>query len=216
MFTIGSASDRIQIPAGSVLRFPCTWQEYDNLEQNRGGISIPRMKYRHGELVLMVPLPEHGKDAHVLSRIVEVLLEQQGLDHDAFTPVTMKLPERGGIEPDYCFYIDNWQAVRGMRRIDWERQPPPDLVIEVDVTNYSEANDYLVFEVPEVWLLKGSRLQINKLVQSSSVAEPEYIEVAESRYFPGRDLQAIVADCLRIAYDQNTSAAIRHLKADLD
>lgn len=215
MFTIVSPDDRIQIPAGSVLRFPCTWREYDTLEQSRGNSSIPRMKYRNGELVLMVPLPEHGKDAHVISRIVEVLLEQQALDHDAFTPVTIRLPERGGIEPDYCFYIDNWQAVRGMRRIDWEQAPPPDLVIEVDVTNYSEVNDYLIYKVPEVWLLKGNRLQISRLVQPSSSAEPEYVEVAESHYFPSMNLQTIVAECLRIAYEQNTSAAIRHLKAGL-
>lgn len=48
--------------------------------------------------------------------------------------VTMTLPELGGIEPDYCFYITHWQQVQGMRRIDWQSCPPPDLAIEVDVT----------------------------------------------------------------------------------
>jgi len=54
----------------------------------------------------------------------------------------MALPELGGIEPDYCFYIDNWQAIVGRDRLQWGIDLPPDLVIEIDVTTY-DANDYL-------------------------------------------------------------------------
>jgi len=36
----------------------------------------------------------------------------------------MELPE-SGIEPDYCFYIDNWKAVSGKERINWSVDPPP-------------------------------------------------------------------------------------------
>jgi Uma2 family endonuclease len=208
MFAIVSL-DRLELPPGSVVKLPCTWEEYDHLEQRRGDNSIPRMKYRNGEILLMVPLPEHGKDANVISDIVKTLLDREEVDYDAFTPVTMKLPERGGIEPDYCFYIENWQAVRGKRRIDWEADPPPDLVIEVDVTSYSEVNDYLIYNVPEVWLLRGSRLQIYRLAAGA------YGLARESQYCPGLDLPAIAAECLRIAYDQNTSAAIRHLRSSL-
>ena len=208
MFVIVSP-DRLELPPGSVVKLPCTWEQYEQLEASRGDSSIPRMKYKNGEILLMVPLPEHGKDANVISGIVKTLLDRQEVDYDAFTPVTMKLPERGGIEPDYCFYIENWQAVRGKRRIDWEADPPPDLVIEVDVTSYSEVNDYLIYKVPEVWLLRGSRLQIYRLTFE------EYALSRESHYFPGMDLPAITAECLRIAYEQNTSAAIRHLRASL-
>lgn len=41
----------------------------------------------------------------------------------------MELPQESGIEPDYCFYIDNWQAVSGKERINWSIEPPPDLVL---------------------------------------------------------------------------------------
>lgn len=47
--------------------------------------------------------------------------------YDGFTPVTMSLPEESGIEPDYYFYINNWEAVLGKKRIDWRQDPPPDL-----------------------------------------------------------------------------------------
>ena len=55
----------------------------------------------------------------------------------------MTLPESGGIEPDYCFYIQNLDVVRGKKRIDWRIDPPPDLLIEIDVTSYSAVEDYL-------------------------------------------------------------------------
>lgn len=208
MFAIVSL-DRLELPPVASLKLPCTWEEYDSLEQRRGDRSIPRMKYRNGEILLMVPLPEHGKDANVISDIVKTLLDRQQIDYDAFTPVTMKLPERGGIEPDYCFYIENWQAVQGKRRIDWEIDPPPDLVIEVDVTSYSDVNDYLIYKIPEVWFLRGSRLQIYRWVAE------EYVLARESQYFSGMNLPTIAAECLRVAYEQNTSAAIRHLRSSL-
>jgi Uma2 family endonuclease len=34
------------------------------------------------------------------------------------------------------------------------------LVIEIDVTSYSDAQDYAIFGVPEVWLLKRNDLAI--------------------------------------------------------
>ena len=81
------------------------------------------------------------------------------------------------IEPDYCFYIDNWQAVGGRDRLQWVTEPSPDLVIEIDVTTYTDANDYFLYRVPEVWLLKRNRQAIYELQES------EYQLQASSRYF---------------------------------
>jgi Uma2 family endonuclease len=124
--------EKTQLPAGSVVRIPATWQEYQQLSAQRGHGSIPRLKYRSGEVLLMSPLPVHGRDANLIADIVKALFDHDGREYDAFTPVTMTLPEASGIEPDYCFYIDNWQAVSGKKRIDWQQDPPPDLVIEID------------------------------------------------------------------------------------
>ncbi len=66
----------------------------------------------------MSPLPRHGREAHLLARIVEALLDSGDRNYEAFTPITMDCPEVGGIEPDSCFDIDHWQAVAGKDRID--------------------------------------------------------------------------------------------------
>jgi Uma2 family endonuclease len=122
----------------------------------------------------------------------------------------MTLPEESGIEPDYCFYIDNWQAVSGKQRIDWQQDPPPDLVIEIDVTSYSEVEDYLPYRVPEVWLFRKQTLLIYQLQGTTYQLQPQ------SRYFPGITLDDVIAECVKVAYDRNTSAAIRQLRQHLD
>ena len=121
----------------------------------------------------------------------------------------MELPEASGIEPDYCFYIDNWPAISGKARIDWRIDPPPDLVLEIDVTSYSEVNDYLPYRVPEVWLFRNATLLIYQLHGS------EYVVHTASRYFLDIDLPEIIARCLQVAYERNTSTAIRELRQRL-
>lgn len=209
MFALVS-SEETQLPPGSVMRLLATWKEYQHLCDQRGDGSIPRLKYRNGEVLLMSPLPVHGRDANLLGDIVKALLDHDSREYDAFTPVTMTLPEESGIEPDYCFYIDNWQAVSGKKRIDWQQEPPPDLVIEIDVTSYSEVLDYLPYRVPEVWFFKKQQLLIYQL------QEADYQLQTHSRYFPDFDLPNLVTRCVQIAYERNTSAAIRNLKQSLN
>lgn len=200
---------KVELPPGAVVRLPATWEQYQMLCQQRGDGSIPRLKYRLGEVLLMSPLPQHGRDAHLIASVISTLLDATGREYDAFTPVTMELPEEAGIEPDYCFYIDNWQAVSGKKRINWKVDPPPDLVLEIDVTSYSDVKDYLPYRVPEVWLFRRQTLSIYQLQGD------EYISTTSSRYFPQIDLQATLDRCLKVAYDRNTSAAIRELRQQL-
>jgi Uma2 family endonuclease len=201
--------EKIQLPPGSVVRLPATWQEYQSLCDQRGDGSIPRLKYRDGEVLLMSPLPVHGREANLIADIAKALLDHDEREYDAFTPVSMSLPEQSGIEPDYCFYIDNWQAVSGKKRIDWQQDPPPDLVIEIDVTSYSDVQDYLPYHVPEVWLYKNQQTLIYQLQGAT------YQLKTDSRYFPDVDLQSATARCVQIAYDRNSSTAIRDLRQRL-
>ncbi len=208
MFALVSP-EKIKLPPGAVVRLPATWDEYQVLSQQRGKGSIPRLKYRDGEVILMSPLPQHGRDTSLIADIIKILLDHTEREYDAFTPITMELPKESAIEPDYCFYIDNWEAVSGKKRINWSVEPPPDLVLEIDVTSYTDVNDYLPYRVPEVWLFKKTQLHIHQLQDITYLLQPQ------SRYFPGIDLQGMIERCLQIAYDRNTSAAIRDLRQRL-
>jgi Uma2 family endonuclease len=211
------STDRISIPPGSVMRIPGTWKDFCQLRDSRGDGSIPRLKYHDGEILLMSPLPRHGREDHLIARIVETLLDSQERNYEAFTPITMELPEVSGIEPDYCFYIDNWQAIVGKDRIDWQVDPAPDLVIEIDVTSYTSELDFLPYNVPEVWLFKNYHLSIYQL------ADGKYQVSNNSRYFPDFSLQDSLAKpapcaidlCFQNAKEKGTGAAINELRRSL-
>ena len=201
--------DKIQLPPGTVVRMPGTWQDYCALRDSRGDRSIPRIKYRDGEILLMSPIAKHGREANILADIVEALLDSKNRNYEAFTPITMDIPEKGGIEPDYCFYIDNWEAAVGKDRIDWQTDLPPDLVIEIDVTTYTAAADYLPYKVPEVWLFKKSGLKIYSLQGET------YQLQTFSRYFPEIDLLMLITRVLQVASEQGTGVALREFRQGL-
>ncbi len=209
MFAI-IAPEKIHLPPGTVVKMPGNWQDYQALVEQLGDRSIPRIKYRPGEILLMSPLPVHGRQAHIIAMVAIVLLDLLGRDYEAFTPITIDLPEVRGVEPDYCFYIDNYAAIVGKDRIAWGIEPPPDLVIEVDVTSYTDVDDYLPYQILEVWLFKKNKLIIY------SWQDDRYLESLTSRYFPNFNVSEIVEECWQMSRDCSTSMVIRELRQKLE
>ena len=202
--------EKIEIPPGSLLQIPGTWADYELLSQQLGDRTIPRLKYRNGQIWFMSPLPEHGRNVSLIADTIKAILDHLEKEYEAFTPITMKLPQRSGIEPDYCFYIDNWQAASGKKRIDWENELPPDLVVEIDITSYTDVNDYLLYKVPEVWLFKNDTIKIYHLQNC------QYLEKNYSLYFPDIKIFDLITDCFQTAKNRNTSAAIKQLRQKLN
>ena len=198
--------EKIKLSPGTLVHLLGTWKDYQVLIEQRGDKANPRLKYQQGEILLMSPLPKHGREANAIADLIKVLLDHLGQKYEAFTPITMDLPERSGIEPDYSFYINNWQKVIGKDKIDWCNEPPPDLVLEIDVTSYTNVNDYLPYRVPEVWIYKKNKLMIYSLESDS------YTLVSTSRYFPNLNVVEIVAEYLELAKQESSSVAMSILR----
>ncbi|BAT52002.1 hypothetical protein NOS3756_09330 [Nostoc sp. NIES-3756] len=64
--------EKIQLPPGAAIRLPGSWQDYQVLNHQLGDRSSPRIKYRPREVLLMAPLPEHGRQANIIA-IINVL-----------------------------------------------------------------------------------------------------------------------------------------------
>lgn len=216
---IAVSPEKIHLPPGAVIRFPGTWSDYQALVELRGECSIPRIKYRSREVLLMSPIsPGHGRKANLVAYAIKSILEYLEQPFEAFTPITISLPRTAGFEPDYCFYIDNYEfaigrecAERTLReRIDWETDPPPDLAIEVDVTSYTDLDDYLPYRVPEVWIIKKEAIEIYRY------SDNKYNEVDYSRYFPGIDIKGAIAYCFSVAKAQPSSAVMQELRKMLN
>ncbi len=66
-----------------------------------------------------------------------------------------------GLEPDECFYIQHELQMRDKDEVDLKQDPPPDLVVEVDITHHpiDRAAIYAMLGVPEIWRYDGRGLQ---------------------------------------------------------
>ena len=164
-----------------------SWQTYETLLAEIGDRQI-RLTYNRGNLEIMVPSPEHERFKTIMGRFVETLAEELDVRIEPLGSTTFKRPELSGVEPDECFYIQNLSAVKGKKRIDLNQDPPPDLVVEIDITSRSENSlqVYADLGVPEVWIYNGSRLRINRLENG------EYVEGEISLAFPSLPILEIV------------------------
>jgi Uma2 family endonuclease len=179
------------------------WDTYTQLLRafaERPGI---RLTYDRGELEIMSPLLEHDWDDRLLGRLVVALTEELGLPIQCGGSVTMRRRRRRrGLEADETYWIANASRMAGRRRLNLRTDPPPDLAIEVDVTNSSldRMSIYASLRVPEVWRLDGDTLTFHALDQQG-----QYQPVTNSLSFP----QVTPADLLvflqqgRTTGDQN-------------
>src|SRR5579872_2496828 len=94
-----------------------------------------RMTYDRGRLEFMTTSPEHERLKRWLSRLLETIAEEYNLPIAPFGSMTLRRPELDrGLEPDECYWIAHERDVRNLDAWDPTRDPPPDLVIEIEVS----------------------------------------------------------------------------------
>lgn len=201
--------DTISLAAGDelILRFR-TWEDYEALLARREDKAGLRISYnsKTQEIRIISPLPKHSNQADLLADLVKALLRYEGRDWDAFTPITLKRINQQGIEPDYCFYIDNRDRILGKERIDLETDPPPDLVIEIDLTCTTKPEDYQAIAPLELWVYRQSQLSIYQFESR------QYRESEESRWFPGYDLKRLIPQYCDRGWQSGSSVAVREFE----
>ncbi|MEI2582381.1 Uma2 family endonuclease [Scytonema sp. PRP1] len=165
-----------------------SWQTYETLLTELSASRRLRLTYNRGNLEIMAPSPEHEIYKKVVGRFVETLAEELDIRIYPLGSTTFKRPELSGAEPDECFYITNINAVRSKKRINLQQDPPPDLVVEIDVTSSSE-NRFQVYAeigVPEIWRYDGNSFTIHILQPSY-----KYVAVNQSLAFPNLPIREI-------------------------
>jgi Uma2 family endonuclease len=158
-----------------------SWKTYQNLLADFANQSSPRLTYDRGTLEIMSPLSEHEHLKHILEQIVDTTAEELGIDVKCFGSTTFKREDlERGFESDSCYYIQHESSVSGKSDIDLSIDPPPDLVIEVDITS-SSLNKFPIYSkigVLEIWRHDGKNLTIYKLSGEA------YVESETSPSFP--------------------------------
>jgi Uma2 family endonuclease len=157
-----------------------SWQSYEKILEALGDRRAARITYYQETLEIVTPLEEHESAHDRLGILIHILTEELNLNIKSMGSTTLKIPHlKVGAEPDKCYYIQNEPAVRG-KKVDLSIDPPPDLIIEVDITptDINKNQLYQEMKVPEFWRYNGKTLTIYLFSQE------QYQESETSATFP--------------------------------
>lgn len=197
---------QMQLAPGSVVTIPnVSWEEFESILQEMGEKRVARVAYSKGTLEVMVPLPEHEKPKDLISDIVKSLLKRMGRRYEPFGSTTFRQGNTAGVEPDACFYIQNYQQMIGRRRLEPD-DPPPDLAIETDVTSKTSLDAYEAIAVPELWIYNSGKLSIYLL------RDGKYIKSDTSPTFPNIPLTQIIPTVVERAWQVGTVQALEEFE----
>lgn len=142
------------------------WDFYEQILEEFAGSNALHFAYDDGFLEVEVPLLKHEVPIRLLSDLVSTICVELEIDvRNVGSTTFRKRAKMKGCEPDTAFYIQNENKIRGLEEIDLSKNPPPDLVIEVDVTSPSlnKMPIYGALGVSEIWLYKGEKVEFYKL-----------------------------------------------------
>jgi Uma2 family endonuclease len=143
-----------------------SWDEYTQVLRAFAEQRSVRLTYDRGVLEIRTHSFGHHNSSRFLGSLISALTEEFNLPVASGGSTTLRRRKRQrGLEPDACFWIANEPRVRGLYRLNLRTDPPPDLVVEVDVTRSSlnRMAIYAALGVPEVWRLDVASLTFHLL-----------------------------------------------------
>ena len=112
----------------------------------------------------------------LVGRLIETFTLELGIKIQSASSTTLNREDlRRGVEADECYYVANESAVRHREDIDLARDPPPVLVVEIEVSRrvLGRLPIYAAMGVPEVWCYDGKTLRVSQLGGDGGYHESE-------------------------------------------
>jgi Uma2 family endonuclease len=141
-----------------------------------------RFTYDRGELEIRTLSRLHERLKRLLALLLDLLVIQMDIDINHGGSMTFRREDLDrGLEPDDCYWVQNEARVRGRDELDFTVDPPPDLVLEIEVTrNFLDRLAICAaLRVPEVWRFDGQTFQV--LLRNIAGA---YVPAERSAAFP--------------------------------
>jgi Uma2 family endonuclease len=171
----------INLPCEKIILHGISWQTYENLLADNADNPNVRLFYDDGSLEIMTESFKHGNCSRQIEQIIYAIADELEIDFVSAGSTTFKKSKsKKGFEGDGSFYFKNADNVRGKSEIDLAIDAPPELVIEVDITNPSlpKFPIFASLEIEEIWRFDGLDVRFYRLQNA------EYIEVSESVCLP--------------------------------
>ncbi len=157
------------------------WETYVALADERRG-SVPRMTYDQGVLEMMSPAREHENIGCLVGRMIEAYSELRDIEIISVASVTVKSSDlQKGYEADESYYVTHSVQVLSKQTLDFEIDPVPDLVVEVEITSSAieKMKLFAAMGVLEVWRHDGKSLTMHRLKVD------RYLPIESSVELPG-------------------------------
>lgn len=155
----------IESPETRIVLENVRWETFLELSEQRRG-SVPRMTYDNGVLEMMSPMRQHENIGRLIGRIIETYSEVLEIEIQSVASTTFKRKElKKAFEADESYYVQHAEQIRPKEELDLAVDPPPDLVVEVEITS-SAIQKFKLFAamgVPEVWRHDGDHLEMFRL-----------------------------------------------------
>jgi Uma2 family endonuclease len=164
-----------------ILLHHVSWETFECLLADIGDRRKTLFHYINNTLEIMSPLSLHEGSSHFFDKLLTIYVDELNIDMRCLGSLLMKIPElKIGGEPDSCYYIKNEPVIRGKEDVIVGQDPPPDLVLEVDITNPSDRRlpIYALLGIPEIWLYDGYDLRFFALESGN------YLPITKSLCFP--------------------------------
>lgn len=164
------------------------WQRYQAIRHALSESRNTRLTYTQGILEITMPLEDHEFAVRLIELFIRILVVESGLKLKTMGSTTLEreILDRAA-EPDNAYYIQNQPLVAG-RNVDLEDDPPPDLIVEIDITHtdIDKLKLYAEMGIPEFWRYNGENWQIYQL-QGHAYQEvdcsPTFPAVPKSRLY---------------------------------
>jgi Uma2 family endonuclease len=159
-----------------------TWNDYETLINEVGEASHLRISYTQGNLKVKTLSSTHENYSALIQNLLSHLSLQKRIKILNYKSSTMKVTkELKGVEPDGCFYVQSADKLPNKLRIDFSRDPMPDIVLEIDIYHDSKSKFeiYASFGVKEIWRYDGKTFEIYELRKNA-----EYKQVKQSKSLP--------------------------------
>jgi len=175
-----------QLPENASLAFhDVSWDEYEELLQQVGDAPGLRINFDSGSLDVMTISAEHEKYALFINSLIAGIRLRLRMNILAFGSATMRKPRRSaGREPDASFYVQTAPLIGNKVQLDFEADPPPDIVVEIDIHHDSRSRFpvYARLGVPEIWRYGGEAMAIYHLSEEGE--GQQYVEAGASTALP--------------------------------
>jgi Uma2 family endonuclease len=188
-----------------------SWQTFEQLLKELGDKRATRLAYNEGLLEIMSPLGPHENSNRFIESLIGAIADELNLNLKRFGSLTLKREKKlKGAEPDSCYYIQNEPLVRSKQEIDLDNDPPPDLVLEIDITSGSldKRPIYAAVGVPELWRYDGKKLEVFVLQPSKGNYQP----ANQSPTFPWMPLD-VIPRFIRQSLVDGETATLRTFRA---